>query len=63
MIVEWQWNRMTRFVRSDIEMPIGEIAGDRKLMEIFAGQLGVRMHNNKRYSADEIISALGVLAD
>jgi len=52
-----------RRLSSDIGMPLKEIAGDRKVLKIFAGQLGVRMNNSKRYSADEVASALGALAD
>jgi len=52
-----------RRLSSDMRMPLKEIAGDGKLLEIFAGQLSVRMNNNKRYSADEVVSALGALAD
>jgi len=52
-----------RRLSSDMRMPLKEIAGDRKVLEIFAGQLSIRMNNNKRYSADEVVSALGALAD
>lgn len=52
-----------RRLSSDMRMPLKEIAEDRKVLEIFAGQLSVRMNNNKQYSADEIVCALGALAD
>ncbi len=48
---------------SDMKMPLKEIAADRKQLEIFANQFTIRMNNHKQYHADEIVSALGVLAD
>jgi hypothetical protein len=54
---------MTQFVTSDIEMPLQEIAGNRKFMEIFASQLSVRMNSTKHYSEQAVASALGDLAD
>ncbi|MBN2136522.1 MAG: site-specific DNA-methyltransferase [Sedimentisphaerales bacterium] len=48
---------------SDMGMPLSEIAKSKDLTEIFAGQLAVRMNSDKHYSADEVISALGVLTD
>lgn len=47
---------------ADMKMPIKEIAADRKLLEIFAGQFSVRMNGEKRYSADDIVAAFGVLS-
>jgi len=47
----------------DMGMPLKDIRSDRKLVEVFASQFSVRMNNSKRYSADEIIPALGALAD
>jgi DNA modification methylase len=45
---------------SDMKVPIKEIAEDRKVLEIFADQFSVRMNSGKRYSADDIVAALGV---
>ena len=48
---------------SDTNTPIKEIASNRNLAKLFSSQLAVRMDNDKRYSADEIVSALGDLGD
>jgi len=42
----------------DIKIPIKEIAGDKKLLRLFTDQFTVRMNNGKRYSPQEMISAL-----
>ena len=54
---------MARLLSFDMRVALKEIAGDRKLLAIFAGQLSIRMNNNKRYSADEVVSGLGALSD
>jgi hypothetical protein len=41
-----------------VKIPIKEIAGDKKLLRLFTNQLTVRMNNRKRYSPQEIVSAL-----
>ncbi|MHC4742014.1 MAG: DNA-methyltransferase [Planctomycetota bacterium] len=47
---------------ADMKIPVKEIAADRKLLEIFAGQFSVRMNGEKRYSADDIVAAFGELS-
>jgi site-specific DNA-methyltransferase (adenine-specific) len=47
---------------ADMKIPIKEIAADRKLLEIFAGQFSVRMNGDKSYSADDIVAAFGALS-
>ncbi len=47
----------------DIQIPIREIAGDRKLVKILTNQFSVRMNNHKQYSAEETITTLRDLAD
>jgi len=46
-----------------MSIPIKEIAANRKLRTLLANHLAVRMNRDKRYSADEIVSALGDLGD
>ena len=42
----------------DMKIPIKEIAGDKKLLRLFANQFAVRMNSRRRYSPQEIMSAL-----
>ncbi|MHC4657681.1 MAG: DNA-methyltransferase [Planctomycetota bacterium] len=46
----------------DMEVPAKEIAADRNLLQLFTNQFAVRMNNGKRYSAEEIVTALRDLA-
>ena len=48
---------------SDMESPAEKIAEDKKLLELFTNQFSVRMNNQKRYRAEEIVTALKDLAD
>jgi len=48
---------------SDMERPAERIAEDKNLLEIFINQFSVRMNNQKRYRAEEIVTALKDLAD
>ncbi len=43
---------------SDMEIPPAKIAGDEKLLELFANQFVVRMNNGRKYRSDEIATAL-----
>ena len=42
----------------DMKIPTQEIVADRKLLRLFTNQFTVRMNNRKRYSLQEIVSAL-----
>jgi len=46
----------------DMNRPAKEIIADRKLLKLFTNQFTVRMNNQKRYQAEEIITALKDLA-
>jgi len=46
----------------DMNRPAKEIIADRKLLKLFTNQFTVRMNNQKRYQAEEIIIALKDLA-
>ena len=48
---------------SDMESPAEKIAEDKKLLELFTNQFSVRMNNQKRYRAEDIVTALKDLAD
>ena len=48
---------------SDMKRPVKEIAADKKLLELFTNQLTVRMNNQKRYSTEQIVTALESLVD
>jgi len=48
---------------SDIERDAKEIAADKKLLKQFTNQFLVRMNNRKRYSTEQIVTALEDLAD
>ncbi len=43
---------------SDMNRPVEEITADRKLLRLFTNQLAVRTNSQKRYSPQEMISAL-----
>jgi DNA modification methylase len=43
---------------ADMGMPLKEIAGDKNLMEIFANQFSVRMNSRKKYSIQQIATAV-----
>jgi len=47
---------------SDMNRPAKEIIADRKLLKLFTNQFAVRMNNQKRYSTEEIVTALRDLA-
>lgn len=42
----------------DMKIPVQEIIADRKLLRLFTNQFTVRMNNGKRYSPQEVVSAL-----
>ncbi len=48
---------------SDMERPAGEIAADENLLELFTNQFAVRLNGQKRYSREEITTALEDIAD
>ncbi len=50
-------NELKRLL-SDMERPAKEIAADKNLLALFANQFAVRMNNQKRYSTEEIATAL-----
>ncbi len=50
-------NELERLVR-DMEKGAKEIAGDKKLLRLFANQFAVRMNNEKEYSEEKILAAL-----
>ena len=43
---------------SDMGKGAKEVATDRELLELFANQLSVRMNNQRRYRAEEVVTAL-----
>jgi len=43
---------------SDMGKTLREIASDKKLAKLFAGQFSVRMNNDKQYNVEEIVSAV-----
>jgi len=55
-------NELKRLL-SDIKKPVKEIAADKNLLRLFTNQLALRMDNQKRYSTEEIVTALEDLAD
>jgi len=48
---------------SDMERPAGEIAADENLLELFTNQFAVRLNGQKRYSKQDLVTALEDLAD
>jgi hypothetical protein len=48
---------------ADMRKPPAQIAADKNLLTLIAGQFTVRMNNGRLYNADEIAPALGDLAD
>ena len=55
-------NELRRLL-SDMERGAKEVAADKNLLKLFANQLAVRTNNRKRYSREEIMTALRDLAD
>ncbi|MFB0524455.1 MAG: site-specific DNA-methyltransferase [Phycisphaerae bacterium] len=52
-----------RQLLSDMKRPIKEITADKKLLRLFTNQFAVRMNNRRRYSSEEVASALRDLVD
>ena len=50
-------NELKRLL-SDMERPAKEIAADKNLLVLFTNQFAVRMNNQKRYSTEEVATAL-----
>ncbi|MHC4174231.1 MAG: DNA-methyltransferase [Planctomycetota bacterium] len=48
---------------ADIKIPLREITADKKLLKQFTNQFVVRMNNQKRYSTEQIVTAIEDLAD
>jgi len=48
---------------SDMEKPAKEIIADKNLLALFINQFAVRMNNQKRHRAEDIVTALEDLAD
>ena len=48
---------------SDFDRPANEIIGDKKLLRLLKNQFVTRMNSQKRYSTEEIVTALRDLAD
>ena len=55
-------NELRRLL-SDMERGAKEVAADKNLLKLFTNQLAVRTNNRKRYSREEIMTALRDLAD
>ncbi|MHC4594974.1 MAG: DNA-methyltransferase [Planctomycetota bacterium] len=48
---------------ADIKIPLKEITADKKLLKQFKNQFVVRMNNHRRYSTEQIMTAIKDLAD
>ena len=48
---------------ADMGKPLKEIAEDKKLLKLFTNQLSVRMNNRKKYSGQQIATAIKELSD
>jgi tRNA G10 N-methylase Trm11 len=48
---------------ADIKIPLREITADKKLLKQFTNQFVVRMNSQKRYSTEQIMTALKDLTD
>ncbi|UCF00352.1 MAG: site-specific DNA-methyltransferase [Planctomycetota bacterium] len=57
-----EWNELRRLL-ADMEGNAKEIAADTNLLELFANQFAVRTNSKKRYSKEDIVTALKDLAD
>ncbi len=63
LIFDAEESNELRRLLSDMERPAKEVAGDKDLLKLFANQLAVRTKNRKRYSREEVVTALKDLAD
>lgn len=55
-------NELKRLL-SDMKKPPKDITADKNLLELFTKQFTIRMNNQKKYSCDDILAALGDLSD
>ncbi|HUT29133.1 MAG TPA: site-specific DNA-methyltransferase [Sedimentisphaerales bacterium] len=52
-----------RRLLADMRKPPAQIAAEKNLLQLIANQFSVRMNNGRQYRPDEIVAALGDLAD